>query len=160
MNRIQNLFKTKTLKVIPYITAGYPKLSHSLDIVLAAEKGGADMIEIGIPFSDPLADGPIIQQSSQIAINNGVNIPWIFNLVKSIRLKSKIPIVLMGYINPIVKYDQEKFLKDCREAGVDGLIIPDLPLEEANDFINMTKKYKISLILLVAPNSLSNLSFI
>ena len=104
MNRIEKIFQCRTEKVIPFLTAGYPSKNDTLGMVLAAEKSGAAMIELGMPFSDPLADGPIIQHSSQIAIENGVDILWILDLVRSIRLKSDIPIALMGYINPIIKY--------------------------------------------------------
>lgn len=153
MNRISDIFKTKSEKVIPFLTAGYPTLNDTVDMVLSAEKAGADMIEIGMPFSDPLADGPIIQKASQIAIENGVNIKWILETVYKIRTYSEIPIVLMGYINPIIKYGLKKFLTECNSSGVDGLIIPDLPPEEAIEFIEKCKINKISPILLVAPNT-------
>ena len=153
MNRIQQLFKDRTQKLIPYITSGFPELNQTVDIVNAAEKAGADMVELGMPFSDPLADGPIIQQSSQIAIKNGVSTMWILDLVKTIRNFSEIPIALMGYINPIMNYGLEKFLDDCQIAGVDGLIIPDLPPEEADTFITIAKEKQILPILLVAPNT-------
>ena len=126
MNRIKKIFKNRTEKVIPYITAGYPEIDQTLEIVLAAEKAGADMIELGMPFSDPIADGPVIQYSSQAAINNGVTVSWILDLVSSIRKQSEIPITLMGYINPILKYGLNSFLKDAKSASVDGFIIPDL----------------------------------
>ena len=102
MNRIKRIFKTRSVKVIPYLTAGYPRKEDTINMVLAAESSGAAMIELGIPFSDPLADGPIIQESSQIAIENGVNISWILETVLEIRKQSEIPITLMGYINPII----------------------------------------------------------
>lgn len=153
MNRIQKIFKNRTEKVIPYITAGYPKLDQTIEIVLAAERAGADMIELGMPFSDPLADGPVIQRSSQAAINNGVNVSWILDLVNSVRKQSEIPLTLMGYINPIIKYGLNSFLKDAKSGGVDGLIIPDLPPEEAAEYIQLSREYDISPILLVAPNS-------
>ncbi len=153
MNRIQQLFKDRTQKLIPYITSGFPELNQTVDIVKAAEKASADMVELGMPFSDPLADGPIIQQSSQIAIKNGVSTMWILDLVKTIRKSSEIPIALMGYINPIMNYGLEKFLDDCQIAGVDGLIIPDLPPEEADTFITFAKEKQILPILLVAPNT-------
>ena len=111
------------------------------------------MIELGIPFSDPLADGPIIQYASKIAIENGANIKWILSNVAEIRKKSEIPIVLMGYINPIIKYGLNKFLKDCQSNGVDGLIIPDFPPEEALEFVRLSKENNISPILLIAPNT-------
>ena len=114
------------------------------------------MVELGMPFSDPLADGPVIQQASQVAIENGVNIKWILETVKEIRNSSEIPLVLMGYINPIIKYGLIKFMKGCRLAGVDGLIVPDLPPEEAEKFVQLARENSISPILLVAPNTSSS----
>jgi tryptophan synthase alpha chain len=153
LNRISNLFKTKSEKVIPFLTAGYPSLNDTINMVLSAEKAGADMVELGMPFSDPLADGPVIQLSSQVAIKNGVNIKWILDSVSKIRANSEIPIILMGYINPIIKYGLNNFLIECNSNGVDGLIIPDLPPEEAEEFIKKCKINNISPILLVAPNT-------
>ena len=153
MNRIDEIFKKRTEKVIPFFTAGYPSKESMVDIVLAAEKAGADMIELGMPFSDPLADGPIIQESSQIAIRNGVDISWILASVESIRKESQIPLVLMGYINPIIKYGMAKFFVECNKVGVDGLIIPDLPPEEAEFFNQEAARFNIAIIFLVAPNT-------
>ena len=135
------------------MTAGYPTKEDALNMVLAAEKYGAAMVELGMPFSDPLADGPVIQESSQKAIENGVTIHWILETVSDIRQQSEIPIAIMGYINPILKFGLNKFIKSCSEAGVDGLIIPDLPPEEANDYVTSSKENGISPILLVAPNT-------
>ena len=153
MNRIKKIFSKKTNKVIPFLTAGYPNLDDTLDLVLSAEKAGADMVEIGMPFSDPLADGPIIQEASTVALENGVTINWILNTVAEIRTKSSIPLVLMGYINPILKFGMKKFLSECKSAGVDGLIIPDLPPEEIRIFKELASENGISLIMLVAPNT-------
>ena len=153
MNRIRKIFQTRSEKVIPYITAGYPRKEDTVSMILTAESAGAAMVELGIPFSDPLADGPVIQTSNQVAIENGVNVPWILELVTKIRKQSDIPIVLMGYINPIIKYGLDSFILDCKNSGVDGLIIPDLPSNEADDFIVKSKKNGISPILLVAPNT-------
>jgi len=153
MIRIKKIFQNRTEKVIPFLTAGFPSKRDTVAMVLAAEESGAAMVELGMPFSDPLADGPIIQEASQIAIKNGVNIQWIINAVSEIRMQSEIPLVLMGYINPIIKFGTTKFISDCKHAGVDGLIIPDLPPEEAEDFVGMAKKAGICPILLVAPNT-------
>ena len=153
MNRIKKLFQKNSEKLMPFITAGYPKLDSTVELVLCAEECGADMVEIGIPFSDPQADGPIIQKASQIALNNGITLEIIFNQVRQIREKSDIPIALMGYYNPILKMGQESFIKECTLSDVDGIILPDLPLEEAKEFCDMSKASKISPILLVAPNS-------
>ena len=122
-------------------------------MVLAAEKSGAAMVELGMPFSDPLADGPVIQESSQKAIENGVTLDWILESVLEIRNQSDIPIALMGYINPILKFGLSEFIESCSKVGVDGLIIPDLPPEEADDFIKRSKENGVSPILLVAPNT-------
>ena len=153
MNRIQKIFQNRTEKIIPFLTAGYPAKGDALNMVLAAEKSGAAMVELGMPFSDPLADGPVIQESSRKAIENGVTINWILETVSDIRKQSEIPIALMGYINPILKFGLTKFMESCSDAGVDGLIIPDLPPEEAADFVEMSKENNISPILLVAPNT-------
>ena len=153
MNRIQKIFQNRTEKIIPFLTAGYPTKEDAINMVLAAEKSGAAMVELGMPFSDPLADGPVIQKSSEIAIENGVTINWILETVSNIRQQSDIPIALMGYINPILKFGLNKFMKSCSDVGVDGLIIPDLPPEEADDYVNLSKNNGISPILLVAPNT-------
>ena len=153
MNRIQKIFQDRTEKVIPYLVAGFPQKKDTLNMVLAAEKGGAAMVELGIPFSDPLADGPIIQKASQIAIENGVTISWILETVSKIRQQTEIPLALMGYINPIIKFGFKEFMKECCNSGVDGLIIPDLPLEETEEYVDLASKNCISPILLVAPNT-------
>lgn len=153
MNRIKRLFANRGEKIIPFLTAGFPTLKATTQLVLTAQKAGADMIELGIPFSDPLADGPVIQASSQIALQNGVTLPWILDQVRIIRKSSEIPIVFMGYLNPIMHYGTHVFLKDCREVGVDGIIVPDLPPEEGEEFISQSKSEGVSPILLVAPNT-------
>jgi tryptophan synthase alpha chain len=153
MNRIQKIFQDRTEKVIPFLTAGYPSKKDTAQMVLAAEKSGAAMVELGMPFSDPLADGPIVQAASQKAIENGVNISWILDVVTEIRRESEIPLVLMGYINPIINYGIGKFIYDCKLAGVDGLIIPDLPPEEATELLQVANDAGICIILLVAPNT-------
>ena len=153
MNRIQKIFQDRTEKVIPFLTAGYPSKKDTAQMVLAAEKSGAAMVELGMPFSDPLADGPIIQAASQKAIENGVNISWILEVVTEIRRESEIPLALMGYINPVINYGIGKFINDCKLAGIDGLIIPDLPPEEAGELMQLANDAKICIILLVAPNT-------
>ncbi|PCJ18174.1 MAG: tryptophan synthase subunit alpha [Candidatus Cloacimonadota bacterium] len=153
MNRIQKLFQKKSKKIVPFITAGFPTKDATKNMVLAFEESGASMIELGMPYSDPLADGVVIQKASDIALSNGVNLSWIINTVKEIRLESQIPIILMGYINPILSYGLDKFVKDCSEAGVDGFILPDLPPEEASEYVTLCEQYNLSSIFLVAPNT-------
>ena len=157
MNRIVEKFdylKKKDEKAfIPFITAGDPDLSTTLELVLTLEKAGADIIEIGIPYSDPMADGPVIQASSTRALANGTKINTIMDIVKEIREKTEIPLVYLLYYNSIFRYGQEEFFKLCKEVGVDGLIIPDLPLEERGEVIEIADKYDICIIPMVAPTS-------
>ncbi|MDK2806637.1 MAG: tryptophan synthase alpha chain [Thermoanaerobacterium sp.] len=157
MNRIDKKFyelKQKGLKaMIPFITAGDPSLDVTVELVFKMEEGGADIIEIGIPYSDPLADGPIIQASSTRALKNGTKIDNIMDTVKKIRQKSEIPLVYLVYYNSIFKYGIERFVNEAKESGIDGLIIPDLPLEERKDIKEISEKYGIYLIPLVAPTS-------
>ena len=129
MNRIQiKLQEDKKLLSI-YFTAGYPKLNDTVSTIENLESNGVDMIEIGLPFSDPLADGPTIQASSTKALHNGMNSSVLFDQLKDIRKTVSIPLILMGYFNPILQYGIEAFCKKCKEIGIDGLIIPDLPVE-------------------------------
>ena len=153
MNRIQKLFSESEEKLIPFLTAGYPELESIVELVCGAANAGADMIEIGIPFSDPQADGPVIQASSQQALDNGMTLHKIFEQVTRIRKRTDVPLTLMGYYNPILKMGHETFLNRCVSSGVDGLILPDLPLEEAGPFCELAKAKGISPILLVAPNT-------
>ena len=143
MSRLKNLFKKDENKLIVFITAGFPKKESTEDLVLQAIEGGADMIEIGIPFSDPQADGPIIQRASEIALSNGISLSIIFDQVRSIRKKTDKPIVLMGYYNPILAYGIDKFLIDCKTSQVDGIILPDLPLDEGTFFCEKAKSFNI-----------------
>jgi len=151
--RFDDLKKEGKKALITFITAGDPDIDTTYDIVLALEEAGADIIELGIPYSDPLADGPTIQASSQRALAKGIKIKDIMDLVMRIREKSDIPIVYLVYYNSVFKYGIEKFLEDSKKAGVDGLIIPDLPLEERKEVLDIADKYEIYLIPLVAPTS-------
>jgi len=153
MRPIAKLFSQSGKKFVPFITAGYPSLESTVDLVLAAEKAGVHMVELGMPFSDPLADGPVIQEASQVAIKNGVNLRVILDMVREIRTKSSIPLVLMGYMNPIHRYGIDEFLQDAADAGVNGLILPDLPPEEGREIFDSIKSLGMSPILLVAPNT-------
>ncbi|MBT1698289.1 tryptophan synthase subunit alpha [Fulvivirgaceae bacterium PWU4] len=130
-NRITDLFRSKKGEVLSvFYTAGFPSLNDTVPIALNLEKAGADIIEIGIPFSDPVADGPTIQQSNKTALDNGMNLRLLIEQVKEIRKQAKVPIILMGYLNPVMQYGVKEFVKDAALAGVDGLIIPDMPLYE------------------------------
>ena len=156
MNRLQkHLSELKSRRekaAILFITAGDPSLKDSLDIMLSMAENGADCIELGIPFSDPIADGPIIQRSTTRALKNNVTIHDIFMLVKQFRKSCNTPIILMGYYNPLYRYGLEKIAADCAEAGVDGLIVADLPFEEGEELQMIAAKYDVSLIYLLAPD--------
>ena len=164
MNRIVqkfNYLKFKNKKAfIPFITGGDPDLDTTLELVLTLEKAGADIIEIGIPYSDPMADGPVIQTSSTRSLANGTKISSIMDKVCEIREKAQIPLVYLLYYNSIFKYGSEKFFKQCNEVGIDGLIIPDLPLEERAEVIEIADKYDICIIPMVAPTSKSRIKAI
>ncbi|WP_339609927.1 tryptophan synthase subunit alpha [uncultured Planktosalinus sp.] len=153
--RLDKLFETKKNNILSiYFTAGYPEINDTLKIVKNLDAAGVDLIEIGMPFSDPLADGPVIQESSQKAIQNGMTIKLLFEQLTDLRKITQIPIVLMGYLNPVMQYGEEAFLSKCAEVGVDGLILPDLPLEIYNqDWKILSKKFDISNILLITPQS-------
>jgi tryptophan synthase alpha chain len=138
---------------IPYVMAGDPSLERTKEIVLLFEECGADIVELGIPFSDPLADGPTIQRASERALKNGVTLRKVISHVKDLRQTTRIPIVLMTYYNPVFKYGEENFIKDSKDAGVDGVIIPDLPPDEAEDFIKQSRKAALASIFLLAPTS-------
>lgn len=156
MNRIKKVFDTKNSdeKIMSlFITAGYPDLNSTVELILGFEQNGADIIELGMPFSDPLADGPTIQQSSDVAIKNGITMNKIFEVVKETRKHSDIPIVLMGYMNPVLRYGVQKFCKNASGAGVDGLIIPDIPLEEGGIIKEYANENDLYIIHLVAPNT-------
>jgi len=131
MNRIDRLFQSDKQNILSiYFTAGYPNLNDTVDIIKKLDELGVDLIEIGIPFSDPLADGPVIQQSSTKAIANGMNLPFLLNQLKDIRKVTDMPLVLMGYLNPVYSFGMDNFISACEQIGIDGIIIPDLPLRE------------------------------
>jgi len=154
-NRIDRLFNEKDGGILSiYITAGYPDLDDTPRLLKSLEKYGADMVEIGIPFSDPLADGPVIQQSSQRAIQNGMTLDLLFDQLKEIRNSINIPLVLMGYLNPILQMGMEGFLSRCRDTGIDGVIIPDLPpAEYETHYRDSFRRYGIYHSLLVTPHT-------
>lgn len=147
-NRIPALFRNKERKILSvYFTAGYPALNDTTEIIRELEKNGADLIEIGIPFSDPVADGPVIQRSSEKALNNGMTLNLLFKQLENIRKEVSIPLILMGYFNPVMQYGLERFCQKCLETGIDGTILPDLPVDvyeekyqslfERNNLINI-----------------------
>lgn len=157
MNRIDRKFKElkkeKKRAFIAYITAGDPDLTATKKIVLALERAGVDIIELGIPFSDPLADGVTIQAASQRALKKKVTLRKIFTIARDLRKDTDIPIAFMTYYNPVLKYGIGSFIKDCASVGVDGVIIPDLPYDEAKDIIILARKSGVSTIFLAAPTS-------
>ncbi|RYD92161.1 MAG: tryptophan synthase subunit alpha [Sphingobacteriales bacterium] len=155
MNRLQNLFAKKNNNLLSiYFTAGYPELNATVDIAEALEKAGVDFLEVGFPYSDPVADGPTIQHSSEKALENGMSLNVLFEQLKDLRKRVSIPILLMGYINPIVQYGVERFCKKAAEVGVDGIIVPDLPIYEYEKlYSNYFKDNNLSNIFLVTPNT-------
>lgn len=154
MNRINQLFKEKKNILSVYFTAGFPQLNDTTTIIQSLEKHGADLIEIGMPFSDPLADGPTIQASSLTALKNGMSIATLFKQLKEIRKSTTIPLILMGYINPVHKFGIEKFVDKCVEVGVDGVILPDLPFDEYHEvYQKKFEKAGLSNIFLITPQT-------
>lgn len=151
MNRIENAFKNKPI-FMPYFPLGYPDLETSVDVIEVLAKNGADLIEVGLSFSDPLADGPVIQQATQVALEKGITVKKSLEAVKELRARGvTIPLILMGYYNPMLAYGLEKFIRDAKEAGADGFIIPDLPMEEAEEFTAVAGD--MPLIQMLAPTS-------
>lgn len=155
MNRIDQLFSNKPQRILNiYCTAGFPALNDTLTVVEALQQSGADMVELGMPFSDPLADGPVIQDSSTRAIANGMRISVLFEQMKGFRERVSIPVILMGYMNPVLQFGVENFCKKCAEVGVDGLILPDLPMDEyENEYRQLFEQYGLHLIFLVTPET-------
>jgi len=155
MNRIEKLFRTKKKNILSiYFTAGYPELNDTLSIIRELDDSGVDMIEIGMPFSDPIADGPVIQRSSEKALLNGMSLNRLFEQLKHVRETTDLPLILMGYINPFFRFGIENFLQKCSETGIDGTIIPDLPVEEYRDsYEPLFEKHNIINIFLVSPQT-------
>lgn len=152
MSRIYKAFEKKKA-FIGFLTAGDPTLAKTEEFVLGMEKAGASLIEIGVPFSDPIADGPVIQEANIRALSAGCTLDGIFETTASIRKKTEIPLVFLAYLNTIYKYGYEKFCGRCKECGVDGVIIPDLPFEEKKEFLPAASKYGVDIITMVAPTS-------
>ena len=155
MNRIDEVFSKKKKGVLNiYFTAGYPKIDDTLRIARTLEAAGVDIIEIGIPYSDPIADGPTIQDSSQKALDAGMSLKLLMRQLQDLRKHIKIPVILMGYINPVLQYGFTKFCQDCKEVGIDGVILPDLPMQEYAEMYQVTfEEYGIYNIFLMTPQT-------
>jgi len=162
MDRIKNTFQEKTSRILNvYCTAGYPQFNSTIEVMKALQQYGADIIELGMPYSDPLADGPVIQQSSSVALANGMTIAKLFEQLKDFRKTPSgegggisIPVILMGYMNPVLQYGFEKFCADAATVGIDGLILPDLPeYEFETEYEAIIKKYGLDFIFLVTPET-------
>lgn len=155
MSRIKDLFEGKKQRILNvYCTAGYPQLNSTVDVMKALQNSGADLIELGMPYSDPLADGPVIQASGMKALQNGMTISRLFDQLQDFRKEVTAPVILMGYLNPLLQYGFEKFCSKAAEVGVDGLIIPDIPVfEYENEYEAMVKKYGLDFIFLITPET-------
>lgn len=155
MNRIKALFQQKQNNILSvFCTAGYPEINSLVSILETLQESGVDMVEIGMPFSDPTADGPVIQYSNTIAIDNGMMLKVLFQQLKGIRAKIHIPLVLMGYINPAMQYGMENFFNDAHSCGIDGIIIPDLPMYEYEQiYKKQFEKYQLENIFLITPQT-------
>ena len=154
-NKIVSLFGNNPKKVLSvYFTAGYPHLHDTMEVVSALQEGGADIIEVGIPYSDPVADGPTIQQSNKQALDNGISLRLIFEQLADLRKQVQIPVVLMGYINPVLQYGLEAFCRKCSETGIYGVILPDLPMQEyLDEYKDIFEKYGLVNIFLITPQT-------
>lgn len=159
MSNIKSAFRNGKA-FIPFITCGDPDLETTAKLVRTMAANGADLIELGIPFSDPIAEGPVIQEASLRALTGGVTTDKIFELVRELRRNVKVPFVFMTYVNVVFRYGAEKFISTCREIGVDGIILPDLPFEEREEFLPVCEKYEVDLISLIAPTSKDRIAMI
>ena len=155
MNRIDKLFKEKKENILSvYFTAGYPKSDDTIEVIKTLEKNGVDLLEIGVPFSDPMADGPVIQASGNEALRNGMSLKKLFTQLKDVRAEASIPLVLMGYLNPIMQYGFENYCKSAAECGIDGLIIPDLPFSEyMESYKSIAEEHGLHMIMLITPET-------
>ena len=154
-NRIDQLFNTKSRNILSvYFTAGYPGLNDTAEIIEELQNSGADLAEIGIPFSDPTADGPTIQYSNQVSLKNGMNLKLLFKQLEKIRDKVEIPLIMMGYINPVLQFGVENFCRQCSDTGIDGVILPDLTPEEfEKNYRKFFDQYNLYNILLITPQT-------
>lgn len=145
---------------IPFITCGYPTMDTTYECVLEAVKNGADLVELGIPFSDPTAEGPVIQGANEVALANGATTDTVFDLVKRLREKTDVPFAFMTYANVVYSYGAEKFMKRCQELSIDGIILPDVPYEEKEEFDEIAKQYGVDMVSLIAPTSEDRIAMI
>ena len=157
MKRIKEAFDKKKDGLLSiFITAGYPNLNDTIEVLKELEANGVDMVELGIPFSDPMADGPVIQEASEVAIANGMTLKLLFEQLKDLREHVSIPVLLMGYLNPVMQYGYEEFCKSCQEVGVDGVILPDLPLYEyEEEYKDLFESHGLANVFLVTPETAS-----
>ena len=155
MNRINQLFSNNPRNLLSiYFCAGSPSLEGTAEVIRTLEQKGVQMVEIGIPFSDPMADGPVIQQAATKALHNGMTLKKLFSQLADIRSQVTIPLILMGYLNPIMQYGFENFCRSCRECGIDGMIIPDLPFKDYQaEFRPVAEKYGLKIIMLITPET-------
>lgn len=155
MNRINQLYKNKTTEILSvYFTAGFPELESTRIIIKNLQEAGANIVEIGMPFSDPIADGPTIQMSNQKALDNGMTIKKLFEQLEGFRNEISLPVILMGYINPVLQYGIEKFCKDCQRLGIDGLILPDLPMDVYQEsYKSLFEAHGLKMVFLVTPQT-------
>jgi tryptophan synthase alpha chain len=155
MNRIDELFSRKNKRILNiYCTAGFPQVNSTIEVLRALQESGADMIELGMPYSDPLADGPVIQGSSAKAIENGMTMHRLFTDLAGFRNDITVPVILMGYMNPVIQYGFEEFCRSCKSVGIDGLILPDLPMYEYEfEYGEIINKYGLKFIFLVTPET-------
>jgi tryptophan synthase alpha chain len=155
MNRLPQLFKQKNKNVLSiYFTSGFPSLGDTVSILKSLEEAGCDFVEIGMPFSDPVADGPTIQHSSEVALQNGMTVKLLFEQLKEVRKSVSMPLILMGYINPVLQFGMEKFCQKCQEIGIDGIILPDMPMQVyLDEYKSYFEKYGLINIFLITPQS-------
>ena len=155
MNRIDKLFKEKKENILSvYFTAGYPKSDDTIEVIKTLEKNGVDLLEIGVPFSAPMADGPVIQASGNEALRNGMSLKKLITQLKDVRAEASIPLVLMGYLNPIMQYGFENYCKSAAECGIDGVIIPDLPFSEyMESYKSIAEEHGLHMIMLITPET-------
>ena len=159
MNRISKAFEDKKA-FIAFITGGDPDIETTENLIIAMAESGVDIVEIGIPFSDPVAEGVVIQEADERALANGCTVEKLFEMVKRVRTKTDIPLLFMTYINPVFVYGKERFLKNCADCGIDGIIVPDLPFEEKDELADACAKHEICQISMIAPTSMERIEMI